>query len=580
MQTYLDGLKYLARRKVSPGSFNSQEWQSVAPAIRQRSFFSATITSARVLHRMRSMLLDWQSGAVETITTPSGATETAFKETGLAKFRERAAELLISEGLATPADFKRESIQNVISASRLKLIFNTNTAQAQDFAIYQQRVADPTRINRFPAAEFVRTPGAKLPRPLHVANQGQIRRFDDIQFWLQMNSPDIGGFGVPWGPWGFNSYMTTFPVSRKRAEALGLVKPGERVMPPDLTQFGVTLPARFNKGVTAEVDDITPEIRQQAINTITARLGPQALRPDGKLTLEALQALRGGQVTAPAPSPIVKAPAPLLASNTRSLRKVIDELESIANSGASYDIKEYEEHQIKTNDQLRQIYKVSDKDRAVEKEKYQRMFDRSVILKIAHDRAIAKLRDAVSIPTNERGAVDYTFESGLTASRLKSTKGVVEGLNIVQRYTSKNLLPKIKIASTRKSREEADTSISKIYIRADSDPSTVAHEITHITETQNLKLLNEAKKFLAKRANGQKAVSLKRLTGINYESWEVAYEDEWEKLGGRVYTGKYYSNATEILTMGIERLHANPLRFRQTDPEYFEFIVKTLQAIQ
>lgn len=292
MDTYLDALKYIARRKVSPGPFNSQEWQSVAPAIRQRSFFSATINSARVLHRMRSMLLDWQSGAVESILTPSGTTETAFKETGLAKFRERAAELLISEGLATPADFKNESIQNVISASRLKLIFNTNTAQAQDFAIYQQRVADPARINRFPAAEFVRTPGAKLPRPLHVANQGQIRRFDDIQFWLQMNSPDIGGFGVPWGPWGFNSFMTTFPVSRKRAEALGLVKPGEQVMPPDLTQFGVMLPARFNKGVTADVDDITPEIRQQAINTITARLGPQALRPDGKLTLEALQALR------------------------------------------------------------------------------------------------------------------------------------------------------------------------------------------------------------------------------------------------------------------------------------------------
>jgi hypothetical protein len=41
------------------------------------------------------------------------------------------------------------------------------------------------------------------------------------------------------------------------------------------------------------VDDITPEIKQQAINTITSRLGPQALRPDGKLTLEALQALRG-----------------------------------------------------------------------------------------------------------------------------------------------------------------------------------------------------------------------------------------------------------------------------------------------
>jgi hypothetical protein len=272
---------------------------------------------------MRSMLLDWQSGAVETILTPSGATETAFKESGLAKFREKASELLISEGLATPADFKNESIQNVIGASRLKLIFNTNTAQAQDFAIYQSRVADPVRINRFPAAEFVRTPGARVPRTLHVANEGAVRRYDDLAFWLAQNSADIGGFGVPWGPWGFNSFMTTFPVSRARAEKLGLVKPGEKVMPPDLTQFGVTLPARLNKGVTADVDDITPEIKQQAINTITSRLGPQAVRPDGKLTLEALQALRGGGALPPAAAP-VPVQVPVVAPSPPSIKSKIE----------------------------------------------------------------------------------------------------------------------------------------------------------------------------------------------------------------------------------------------------------------
>lgn len=293
MQTYLDAIKALARRKVMPGPFNSQAWQSVAPAIRQRAFFSATINSARVLHRFRSMLLDWQSGAVESVTTPSGAVEIAFKQSGLAAFRERASELLVSEGLASPEDFRNDSIKNIAGNTRLKLIFNTNTAQAQDFAIYQQRASDPARLNRFPALEFVRTPGAVVPRPLHVANEGAIRRFDDIDFWLAMNAPEIGGFAVPWGPWGFNSFMTTFPVPRKRAEKLGLVKSGERITAPDLTRFGVSLPARLNHGVTASLDDITPEIHQQAINTITARLGPQAIAPDGKLTLSALLALRG-----------------------------------------------------------------------------------------------------------------------------------------------------------------------------------------------------------------------------------------------------------------------------------------------
>lgn len=292
MNLYLEGLKNLLARKVRPGPFTSQEWQAVAPAIRQRAFFSATVNSARVLHRFRSMLLDWQSGAVETIQTPTGATETAFKQSGLAAFRERAADLLVSEGLASPADYKNESIRNVASLARLKLVFQTNTAQAQEFAIYQQRVADPARLNRFPALEFVRTPGAKVPRTLHVANEGAVRRVDDIGFWLAQNAPDIGGFSVPWGPWGFNSFMATFPVARARAEKLGLVRPGERVMPPDLSPFGVTLPSRFNRGVSASLDDLTPDIRRQAVDSITARLGPQAITPDGKVTLSALQSLR------------------------------------------------------------------------------------------------------------------------------------------------------------------------------------------------------------------------------------------------------------------------------------------------
>jgi hypothetical protein len=241
---------------------------------------------------MRSILLDWQSGAVETIQTTTGATETVFKQSGLAAFRERAADLLVSEGLAKPADYKNESIRNVASLARLKLVFQTNTAQAQDFAIYQQRVADPARLNRFPALEFVRTPGAKVPRTLHVANEGAVRRVDDTRFWLAQNTPEIGGFGVPWGPWGFNSFMTTFPVARARAEALGLVRPGEWLTPPDLSPFGVTLPTRFNRGVSASLDDITPDIRRQAIDAITARLGPQAITPDGKVTLAALQSLR------------------------------------------------------------------------------------------------------------------------------------------------------------------------------------------------------------------------------------------------------------------------------------------------
>lgn len=293
MTAFLDALRALLRRKAAPSTFKSADWQAVGPAIRQRSFFSATINSAKVLNRMRNMLLDWQAGTTETVTNPTtGAEETVYKVNGLAEFRERAGTLLVSEGLATPADFKNTRIDNVVSNARLQLIFNTNTEQAQTFANWQMRVMDPSILNQWPAARFERRPGARTFRDRHVAAEGQVRRYDDFEFWLFQNAADIGGFEVPWGPWGFNSYMRQTPVSRAEAERLGLVRPGEVLVPPDLTRFGVSIPARFNSGVESTIDDLPPDLRREAVATVTARLGPNALTPDGKLTLDALKRAR------------------------------------------------------------------------------------------------------------------------------------------------------------------------------------------------------------------------------------------------------------------------------------------------
>jgi hypothetical protein len=293
MTAYLEALRALLRRKAAPATFKSADWQAVGPAIRQRSFFSATITSAKVLNRMRNMLLDWQAGTTETVTNPTtGAEETVYSVNGLAEFRQRAADLLVSEGLADPADFPENKITNVIGNARLQLIFNTNTEQAQTFADWQMRVTNPRTLNRWPAARFVRRPGAITKRQRHVEAEGQVRRYDDFEFWLYQNAADIGGFEVPWGPFGFNSYMRQEPVSRKEAERLGLVRPGEVLVPPDLTRFGITPAKQLNAGVDASVDDLPPDLRREAVNAVVARLGPQAIDSRGRITLDALKQAR------------------------------------------------------------------------------------------------------------------------------------------------------------------------------------------------------------------------------------------------------------------------------------------------
>ena len=243
---------------------------------------------------MRNMLLDWQVEATEeVVNVNTGQITTVYKETGLAKFREKSAEFLIQEGLATPEDYQDQRITNVISNSRLQLIYNTNLEQASTFARWQGRMRNEHWLNLNPAARFVRRPGARIKRQRHVEAEGDVRRWDDFAYWQFQNAADIGGFDVPWGPFGFNSYMIQEPVKRAEAERRGLVRKGERVKAPSVSQFGVDLGKQFNSGVEAQIDDVTPELQAEARQTIIDRLGPQAIGRDGKPTLDALkQALK------------------------------------------------------------------------------------------------------------------------------------------------------------------------------------------------------------------------------------------------------------------------------------------------
>jgi hypothetical protein len=549
----------------------------MAPAIRNRSFFSATVTSARVLNKMRNMLLDWQADATEEIVdVNTGQTVTVYKETGLAKFREKSAEFLIQEGLATPADYKDQKITNVISNARLQLIYNTNLEQASTFAQWQGRMRNEDWLNLNPAARFVRRPGARIKRQRHVEAEGDVRRWDDFAYWQFQNAADIGGFDVPWGPFGFNSYMIQEPVKRAEAERRKLVRKGERIKAPSVSQFGVDLGKQFNAGVDANIDDLTPELANEARQTITDRLGPQAIGRDGKPTLDALrQALSGNYKPIAAPqASAVNAPSINQSRSFEQLTRKLVEVESGAYKKANEDYQSAN----KAKKEAFQAY-MNTPLKAEEDELAYRQFQNAkaeeLRLFAEYQKAVETAREAVSIPQQERGLMT----TGADPYRLSIEKNVKDGYEIVQRYTNKDYLVKINIDLN--SDDRAFHRGGTIYIKKTTDASVVAHEVTHATEQQNISLLRMARDFLLKRANGEKAQKLSKLTGNKrYKAHEIAYKDKWVDRGGDAYSGKDYGDrATEILTMGIERLHEDPVKFYRSDPEYFEFVVKTLQNI-
>ena len=95
----------------------------------------------------------------------------------------------------------------------------------------------------------------------------------------------------------------------------------------------------------------------------------------------------------------------------------------------------------------------------------------------------------------------------------------------------------------------------------------------HTTDANNVR--KQANDFLSKRTKGERNQSLNSLTGNqNYGKGEVAKPDKFiDPYMGKIYKG----GGTEIISMGLEQMWDNPAKFANEDPEYFDFILMTLE---
>lgn len=189
------------------------------------------------------------------------------------------------------------------------------------------------------------------------------------------------------------------------------------------------------------------------------------------------------------------------------------------------------------------------------------------------DQLLEASRDLVSIPQADRGQVVVTKVSPSIKAK------VAAGAQLTERYTHASLMPRIEAKYYAGKRARHSQGVVKVGTQ--TPDSVVMHEITHATEQQTARVLAKSLAFLKRRAGHESLQPLRKLTGIRkYKAHEMAYEDEFKKRGGEHYMGKSYGGrATELLTMGVERLHRDPLEFWANDPEYFRFVLQTLQLL-
>lgn len=270
---FIEALDKLQQREVLPGDFDTFQWRMVAEAVRERAFFSSRVESAHVLQSMKDYLDDYLALSRDE--------NGHLVSQGRAEFVANMRELAIREGLGKVDPITGQIIPEIIesdltdirSIARLQLIFDTQVESAQEYGYWKQGM-DPDVLRAYPAQRFIRIRPVMAPRPYHAANEGVVKRKDDIDFWLSMNRD----FGVPWGPWGFNSGMGVEDVGRVEAEALGLLKPGERIAMPDAL-FNDRLQAGIqgmDKGIAAALQRATGGTPAGTALKVREQVMPQA----------------------------------------------------------------------------------------------------------------------------------------------------------------------------------------------------------------------------------------------------------------------------------------------------------------
>lgn len=110
----------------------------------------------------------------------------------------------------------------------------------------------------------------------------------------------------------------------------------------------------------------------------------------------------------------------------------------------------------------------------------------------------------------------------------------------------------------------------------DASAANIFHELGHHLEFESKVVLKASKDWVKSRASGPPE-SLKTLSGNGvYGEDEYAYPDAFYKP----YVGKEYSNATEVISMGVEKfVTADEMRdLHRLDPDHFRFILGVLTS--
>jgi hypothetical protein len=132
------------------------------------------------------------------------------------------------------------------------------------------------------------------------------------------------------------------------------------------------------------------------------------------------------------------------------------------------------------------------------------------------------------------------------------------------RYSTVKSISAMVMSNVKTSKGRAEYDNGVIKFPKSADMATIIHEAGHAWEDKDIRVSMVVHAFLTQRTQGDKKVKLNTLRS-GYDKDEVTRPDKFYSP----YVGKTYSTATEVLSMGVEAMYRNPIRFAKSDPEHF-----------
>lgn len=200
-----------------------------------------------------------------------------------------------------------------------------------------------------------------------------------------------------------------------------------------------------------------------------------------------------------------------------------------------------------------------------------------------HENALQRAVNTMTARLQKAKSANFgaNFSQAMTDASLANARQAIDWIRRIVGPTEADAqIMEVERLTGLRGRSYFDARTAKLHMADSAGFHTFVHEIGHWLEHANGTLRERARAFYAYRTAGDAVEKI-----ADYVPWygpgELIKKDKWPEF----YVGKWYVEpdgnqiATEIFSMGLEYLSSRPAWFAATDPEYFRFVVSTLEGL-